>query len=451
MRRDSERSWISGLFLCILALSPSFLLSADDPIGVIVFKNHPDAPALLTYADEFSKIETFGLVVNTVSTSESEERRFMKKNVISIVPYINLKTENIVSENDVNRLEAELESLNKLITEFPTTTTVIRRRIDELSNASNFLDQGMALTNGNWVRKDAIKENVAGMTSNFPIKTAESEIFVQGRRLINPELSGVAAGTAKIRYSDGFASVQVSDLTDDQILALNKTSSDHQLSREGAPKASPENSAMTANASAETGTGLITGSEKTPSMGRWSFAERRGLFRIEVNKLFPELLKKTSQIADENWASLSGNNEEILGSLLAEGEILVSKVQENKELLNAYEILDAFSISNAAAKLWNEGDGSGAIEKFSQIRFPSNFDDTEQYADAWRTLDSLDQDLRERQEHYVNQMEKIKSLESERPLRVSIMEKAIAELLEKFPDPDLEELQKELKKNSLGL
>ena len=335
MRRDSEHSWISGLFLCILALSPSFLLSADDPIGVIVFKNHPDAPALLTYADEFSKIEIFGLVVNTVSTSESEERRFMKENVISIVPYINLKTENIVSENDVNRLEAELESLNKLITEFPTTTTVIRRRIDELSNASNFLDHGMALTNGNWVRKDAIKENVAGMTSNFPIKTAESEIFVQGRRLINPELSGVAAGTAKIRHSNGFASVQVSDLTDDQILALNKTSSDHQLSRQAAPKASPENSAMTANASAETGTGLITGSEKTPSMGRWSFA-------IEVNKLLPELLKKTSQIADENWASLSGNNEEILRSLRADGEILVSKDQENKELLNAYEILDAF-------------------------------------------------------------------------------------------------------------
>ena len=140
-----------------------------------------------------------------------------------------------------------------------------------------------------------------------------------------------------------------------------------------------------------------------------------------------------------------------LGSLRADGEILVSKDQENKELLNAYEILDAFSISNAAAKLWNEGDGSGAIEKFSQIRFPSNFDDTEQYADAWRTLDSLDQDLRERQENYVNQMEKIKGLESERPLRVSIMEKAIAELLEKFPDPDLEERQKELKKNSLGL
>jgi len=435
----------SCFLILIAALVSKITFAADNPKGVIVYKEHPDAPALLTYAVEYSKIKVFELVINAIPVSQDRARRFMTKNVVSIIPYIDLETARITSEGEAAQLISELEALTRVAKEFPTARGNMSDRISQLNNAISAFNSGLVLRDGNWIRKDAESDPKLGMNSE---ENQVGKIALKDRILHVPRLTGISKGRASIRHSSGYALLPISDLTDEQIELLNKTSTDVQIRRElmsAVPSEASDNQSVSPSQPTVTGVNLPSGNHQTSAhLDPESFLRK-------VNLFLPTLLESAAVSASDDWRPLSAEDRMNLKKLINRGAILRSGNTLNQKLAHAQQMLIAFEKCSDAAGFWIAKDGVKAVTEYFRIEFPANFDETEQFADAWRTLASLQRDLEQRHQVYQDRRKEIQNLANEDSPRTSVLEKTITELLEEFPDIGLEEQRKELRKNSLGL
>jgi len=199
--------------------------ASANPKGVIVYKSHPDGSDDLAIVAEYSSYEKFSRVVNYLPANGGALVRTNATGFIAAVDYPVLQTATITTSGQIALFDKIIAQLNQILSKYPLARGVVDDDLSRLKTAQQMFAQGNVLVAGNWKVK---AEYEASIKENN--KTLQ-ELSVEGRSYKNLKLTSIIGSSIKFMHSGGVGSVDVKQLTDEQIGQLNSTSTELAIKR----------------------------------------------------------------------------------------------------------------------------------------------------------------------------------------------------------------------------
>jgi TPR repeat protein len=204
------------LVLAVAAILPAIAEEAGS--GIIIYSTMDHAQDEIAVAVPFVKADQHQLVTN-VTTGDGQTFRVTKNQLKQIVRPTDLSRTSVVDEAGLGKLRSEASSLRSMQARYPRAKVALEPLATRLEGMIQAIESGNVVVSGRLLsRADYEKQ----MSASAP-KTIN--LTVGGRTYAGARLSSVGEGVISIMHSGGAASVPVDQLSDEQIVQLNTTSS----------------------------------------------------------------------------------------------------------------------------------------------------------------------------------------------------------------------------------
>lgn len=209
--------WIPVWAVVFVVAVASIAVAEESAPGIIIYSTIDNARDEIAIAIPFEKAEKHALVTN-VTKADGETFRVTNNQFKQIVRPTDLSRSTVVDKAGLEKLRSEAASIRALQDRYPRAKAMLAPYVTSIENLVQAIGSGNVLVQGKLVpRADYEKQ----MGASAP-KTID--LTVDGRSYSGAKLSSFRNGVASIMHSGGVASVEVGQLSDDQIKQLNATS-----------------------------------------------------------------------------------------------------------------------------------------------------------------------------------------------------------------------------------
>jgi len=202
--------------LAVAAIAPA--IAEESGPGIIIYSSMEHARDEIAIAVPFVKAEQHQLVTN-VTTADGQTFRVTKNQLKQIVRPTDLSRTSVVDDAGLGKLRSEASSLRSMQARYPQAKAALEPVATRIEGMVQAIESGNVVVGGRLLsRADYEKQ----MSASAPKMI---DLTVGGKSYAGARLSSVGDGVISIVHSGGAASVPVNQLSDEQIVQLNATSS----------------------------------------------------------------------------------------------------------------------------------------------------------------------------------------------------------------------------------
>lgn len=223
------RNTIIAIFIYLASGSSPIVCQELAPKGVIFYRSAPGETDDLARVRKFRSIEFFGNVTNVICLN-GETIRVVNSNLIGVIDYPNLSSASIVTPQQIEEFDEVVQKIKGAIDRYRTASQEINDDFNRFSAAQQMIQQGNVLIGGQWKSKSEHEMAAPSEPVFVP------ELLIGNQKLTNARLSGIDGNTARIIHSGGVANALISDLSNEVIAKLNRTSATLQILKRTTPE-----------------------------------------------------------------------------------------------------------------------------------------------------------------------------------------------------------------------
>jgi len=192
-------------------------LEAANPKGVIVYKDSPNGSDDVATVAEYLSFEKFSRVVHYTPANGGPLVRTNAAGFVGTIEYPDLQLGTIVTPAQIEEFNAVIAQLTQILTKYPLARGVLDDELARLKAAQQVFSQGNVLVSGAWKSKSEYEGSMKQERITL------QELTIGDRSYNNLKVTSIVGSKIGFMHSGGAGSVDVRQLTDNQIELLNTT------------------------------------------------------------------------------------------------------------------------------------------------------------------------------------------------------------------------------------